>query len=121
MSSTDAAALRALFACNVDIPARYFETYLDQVEAGEKACQDFMVEMMTQLPAMTMSTEAMQGVIDSMAASGDTEAALTEALGSVAEEAMTEEGLQDPNRVIKNRLDSRTRELCPDSADVILR
>lgn len=121
MGSTDAAALRALFACNVDIPARYFETYLDQVEAGEKACQDFMVEMMTQLPAMTMSTDAMQGVIDSMAASGDTEAALTEALGSVAEEAMTEEGLQDPKRVIKNRLDSRTRELCPDFADVILR
>lgn len=67
------------------------------------------------------STDAMQGVIDSMAASGDTEAALTEALGSIAEEAMTEEGLQDPKRVIENRLDSRTRELCPDFADVILR
>lgn len=121
MGSTDAAAFRALYACNVDIPARYYETYLDQVEAGEKTCQDFMVEMMTQLPAMTMSTDAMQGVIDSMAASGDNEAAVTEALGEAAEEAMTEEGLEDPKRIIKNRLDGRTRELCPGFADVILR
>ena len=67
-----------------------------------------------------MSADAMQGVIDSMAASGDTEAAVTDALGEAADEAMTEEGLEDPKRLIKNRLDERTRELCPDFARVIL-
>jgi len=120
MGSTDPAAFRALFACNVDIPTRYFETYLDQVEGGNKTCQNFMVEMLTQLPAMTMSTDSLQKMADSMADSGDPEASVTGALGSVAEEAMTEEGLEDPKRLVKNRVDKRTRELCPQFAAVIL-
>jgi hypothetical protein len=121
MGATDPVAFRALFACNVDIPARYFETYLDQVEEGDKTCQNFMMEMMTQLPAMTMSTDSLQKMADSMAESGDPEASVTGALGSVAEEAMTEDGLEDPKRLIKNRLDKRTRDLCPQFAAVILR
>lgn len=120
MGATDPVAFRALFACNVDIPARYFETYLDQVEEGDRTCQNFMMEMMTQLPAMTMSTDSLQKMADSMAESGDPEASVTGALGSVAEEAMTEKGLEDPKRLVKNRLDKRTRELCPQFAAVIL-
>ena len=42
MGTQDSSAFRALFACNVDIPVRYFETYLDSVEAGEKTCQNFI-------------------------------------------------------------------------------
>jgi hypothetical protein len=85
MNSTDVQAFRALFACNFDIPVRYFETYLDQVEAGKKPCQSYMVEVLTKLPAMTMSADALQEMADSLAASGDAEAAVTEALGSASE------------------------------------
>ncbi len=121
MSSKDPAAFRALFACNVDIPVRYFETYLDQVESGEKTCQNFMREFITKLSAMTMSTDSLQKMAESMTDSGDAESAVTAALGSVAEEAMTEKGLEDPKRLVKNRLSERTRELCPDIAAVVLR
>jgi hypothetical protein len=34
---------------------------------------------------------------------------------------MTETGLEDPKRIVKSRLEGRTRELCPQLADVILR
>lgn len=121
MGSTDPSAFRALFACNVDIPTRYFETYLDQVEAGKKTCRDFMMEFMTKLSALTMSTDSLQQMADSMASSGDADSAVTEALGSVAEEAMNDTGFEDPKRLIKNRLSERTREVCPEIASVVLR
>ena len=57
---------------------------------------------------------------DSMADSGDPEASVAGALGSVAEEAMTEKGLEDPKQLVKGRLADRTRELCPQFAAVIL-
>ncbi len=120
MNAQDAEAFQALFACNVDIPVRYFETYLDEVEAGAKDCQGFMVEVMTKLPAMTMSTDALNAMAESVAESGDAETAVSEALGPAAAEAMTETGLEDPKRLIKDRIDPRTRELCPQFADVIL-
>lgn len=120
MNAEETESFRALFACNVDIPVRYFETYLDQVEAGEKTCQNYMVEMMTKLPALTMSTDALQEMADSVAATGDSEGAVSSALGPAAEEAMTEDGLEDPKRLVKNRLEERTRELCPEFANVIL-
>lgn len=120
MNATDSQALRALFACNVDIPVRYFDTYLDQVEAGEATCQSYMIKVVTKLPALTMSTDSLQQMADSVSASGDSEAAVSSALGPAAEEAMTENGLEDPKRLVKNRLDVRTRELCPQFADVIL-
>jgi hypothetical protein len=91
------------------------------VESGEKTCQNFMREFITKLSAMTMSTDSLQKMADSMADSGDAESAVTAALGSVAEEAMTEKGLEDPKRLVKNRLSERTRELCPDIAAVVLR
>lgn len=58
---------------------------------------------------------------DSVAASGENPSAVTEALGSAAEDVMTETGLEDPRRLVKNRLAERTREVCPAEADGILR
>jgi len=118
-----AAALRALLACNVDIPVRYFETYLDQVEAGEKTCMNFMTEMMTQLPAMTMSTDALWEMLESMEGSGDeeTQAAAAEAITATAMDATADKGANDPKRIIKKRLTDRVNEVCPDVAGVVLR
>ena len=121
MGSDSPEAFRALFVCNVDVPVRYFETYLDLVESGEKTCYSFLREITTQLPAMTTSTESLQKMADSVAASGENPSAVTEALGSAAEEVMTETGLEDPKRLVKNRLAERTREVCPTEAEGILR
>ena len=79
-----------------------------------------MVEVMTKLGAMTMSTDALEQMAEAMDESGDAEAAVTGALGSAAEEAVTEDGLEDPKRLVKDRIDERTRELCPQFANVIL-
>lgn len=121
MGTKDTTAFRALFACNVDIPVRYFETYLDRVETGDHTCMDFMTHFITQISAMTMSTDSLQKMADSLAATGDAESAVQDALGSAADEAMTETGLEDPKRLIKKRLTERTQAVCPDIAGVVLR
>jgi hypothetical protein len=116
-------ALRALLACNVDIPVRYFESYLDKVEAGEKTCINYMMEMTTQLPAMTMSTDVLGEMVESIKESGDAEAqaAATEALTDVTMDATADKGANDPKRIIKNRLTERTQAVCPEIASVVLR
>ena len=50
------AAQRAAYVCGVDIPVRYFQTLLDQVEADEKSCSEYMMAIATQLGAMTISS-----------------------------------------------------------------
>ncbi len=122
-------ALRALFACNVDIPVRYFETYLDRVEAGDHTCMDFMRHFVTQISAMTMSMDSMQQLLDSAATAGETEPmsaaeareATNALLASIAKDAVTDKGPEDPQRLVKSRLSERTHELCPDIAGVVLR
>ena len=121
MGATSPEAFQALFVCNVDIPVRYFGTYLDQVEAGEKTCYNFLREISTQLSAMTASTDSLQKMADSMSADGENPEAVTNALGDAAQEAMTETGLEDPKRLVKNRLAERIRALCPNEAEGILR
>ena len=117
------AALRALLACNVDIPVRYFETYLDMVEAGEKTCMDYMREITTQLSAMTLSTDTLWEMVESVEESGDedAQAAATEALTAVTMDATADPGANDPKRIIKNRLTEKTNEVCPEIAGVVLR
>jgi len=123
------AALRALFACNVDIPVRYFETYLDQVQAGDHTCRDFMMHFVTQISAMTMSMESMENLFNSVAEAGETDPmseaeaqeATNELLTSIAADAVTEAGPEDPKRLVKNRLTDQVTEICPDVAGLVLR
>ena len=120
MRNQDPTAFRGLFACNVNIPVRYFETYLDSVEAGDTTCQDFMTHFLTSLSAMTMYSSS----LDEMAAKIETdggEEALAEALGPAADEAMTGDRLEDPKRLVKDRLAPRVVELCPDIAAYVVR
>jgi hypothetical protein len=44
-----ARAAKAIHACEVDVPARYFQTYLDAVVAGEHTCMDFMSHVETEM------------------------------------------------------------------------
>lgn len=123
------AAVRALFACNVDIPVRYFNAYLDKVEAGDHTCMDFMSHFVTQISAMTMSTDSFQSLFDTVAAESGAEAPTEEEaqaaaeslLTSIATDAVGEEGPEDPERIVKNRLSDRVNGLCPDIAGVVLR
>jgi hypothetical protein len=119
---SSAAALQALLACNVEIPVRYFETYLDKVEAGEKTCINYMMEMTTQLSAMTMSADVLGEMVESIEESGDQEAqaAAAEALTAVAMDATAEQEANDPKRIIKMRLTNRTNEICPEVAAAVL-
>jgi hypothetical protein len=116
----DTDAFRALFACNVDIPVRYFDTYLDQVEAGEHSCQDLMREVMTKLSAMTMSADVVMDMADRIEQGGDTESVVTDAIGDAAAGATEDGGLKHPKRLIKDRIADRTHALCPDFASVIV-
>ena len=116
----DSNAFKALFACNVDVPTRYFNAYLGKVEAGEKTCQDFMLEFMMGLTAMTMDSAKLLEIAGALSAEGHLDSALTETMGAAAENAMTEEGMKDPKRLIKDRLTERTTELCPDVAPYVL-
>lgn len=117
--TADSEALEALFACNVLLPVRYFETYLERVEAGEKSCYDFSREMTMQLPAMTLSVDSIQGMVDAM--DEEPEAAAADTLGAAVDDATMEEGLTDPERLVKDRLEEPVRRICPDMAGGILR
>lgn len=122
--AADPAAVEALFACNVLLPTRYFETYLDSVEAGEKSCTGLLTELSTQLSAMTLSIDDVQGMVDAFAEAetegGETGAAAG-ALAGAVDRATLEAGLEDPERLIKERLAERVRSACPDEAAIILR
>jgi hypothetical protein len=45
-------ATRAIQVCEHEIPVRYFETYLNQVVAGEKSCRDFMSQFQVEMGAI---------------------------------------------------------------------
>ena len=114
-------ATRALVACNIDIPARYFLTVADRVEAGEKTCRDLMMEVTTQLPAMTMSADALaESARKSDAGGGDAESARA-ALAMVATAATADGEADDPRQAVKDRLRDRVTAVCPGEAGFILR
>ncbi len=103
---------RALAACNVDVPVRYFEARLERVERGEATCIQLMTHILTQLPAMTV---AVDGLAD-LAGQGDAQAtgAVAAALtGAVA-------GGDEAQRLIKERLREPLSELCPEEASIVL-
>lgn len=120
----DVEAQEALFACNVLLPVRYFETYLERIEAGETTCRDLRSSLSMQLPAMTLSLDSIQGMADAMGddpeAEPDPEAA-GQALAGAVDRTTMQEGLEDPERLIKDRLEEPVRRICPDEADSILR
>jgi hypothetical protein len=113
---------RAVAACNVDIPVRYFLTVADRVEAGEKTCNDLMMAVMTQLPAMTMSMEGFRDLAQQRT-DADTSDAAAAAAGTaiLAGEAASGGGANDPRQAVKERLRDRVTEVCPQEAGVILR
>jgi len=47
-------AQAALDVCNVTLPVHYFDNFLTAIEAGDKTCVNLMIEMKTQLTAMTI-------------------------------------------------------------------
>lgn len=120
-SRRDASA-RAMEACNVDIPVRYFLTWLERVEGGEKSCMELMTEVTTRLPAMTISTEGFRDLARRGEAADTSEAAATEAGAAIlAGEAAAGGGASDPRRAVKDRLRERVSAVCPNEADIILR
>ncbi|MEE4271337.1 MAG: hypothetical protein V2I67_06670 [Thermoanaerobaculales bacterium] len=120
VGTSDADAFQALIACNVDIPARYFNTYLDAVASGDTTCQDLMREVLTKLSAMTMSADVVLEMAESLEQGDETGSAVADALGGAAQGSMNEGGLKSPKRLVKERIAERTNELCPDFADIIL-
>jgi len=114
-------ATRALVACNIDIPARYFLTVVDRVEAGEKSCQDLMMEVTTKLPAMTMSADAFAEIArKGDAGGGDAETARAGAV-LLRQAAAAGGGADDPRQAVKDRLRDRVTAVCPGEAGFILR
>lgn len=114
-------ATRALVACNIDIPARYFLTVVDRVEAGETSCQNLMVEVTTRLSAMTASADAFAEIVrQGGEGGGDAEGA--RAAGAIlAREAAAGGGAADPRQAVRDRLRDRVTAVCPGEAGLILR
>ena len=116
--AVDAEAKEALFACNVLLPARYFETFLERIEGGEKSCADLMMAMATQLSAMTISVDSIQGIADALEADPESGGG---AVAAAVGEAVLQQGLSEPKALIKERLADSVRKRCPEMAAVILR
>lgn len=57
-----ARAAKAMQACEVDVPVRYFQTYLDAVVAGEHTCRDFMTHLQTQMGGITTRPTTLEGM-----------------------------------------------------------
>lgn len=55
ISNDSSSARAALAQCNFDIPVRYFNALLDDVDTGKLSCAKFMTTMSTQLSALTLS------------------------------------------------------------------
>lgn len=89
-----AEARPALDVCNVTLPAYYLDNYLTAIEGGDKkkTCVNLMVEMKTQLTAMTIDL----GLRDP-------------------------ESDVDPKRAIKELIRERVEAVCPEVAVVVLR
>ena len=113
-------AQAALLICGLEIPVRYYDAYLDQVESGQKTCMDYMVEMATKLTALTISTNVLKAAAENLP-TDDAEAAASALLQDTIRQTQGDSTSTDPKRIIKDRLAKRTRQLCPDFADVILR
>ena len=113
-------ATRALEACNVDISARYFLAYVDRVEAGEQTCMSLMTEVMTKLPAMTISTEGFRDLARQEGHMDESDAA-TAGAAMMAGAAASGSGANDPRRIVKERLRDRVTEVCPAEVGTILR
>ncbi|MGH7571076.1 MAG: hypothetical protein ACREMK_04440 [Gemmatimonadota bacterium] len=113
MGSDSDAATRAMSACNVDIPVRYFATYIDRVEAGDRSCLDLVMEVTTKLPAMTISMEAFPEIADRGSGTHESDDAPAGAAAVLAARGSSED-------VVKDRLRRRISEVCPDEAGVLL-
>lgn len=122
VASPDGSATLALEACNVDIPVRYFLTYVDRVEASDGTCMNLMTEVMTKLPAMTISTEGLRDLARRGADADTSDAAVVGAGAAILAGGVASGGAaSDPRAAVKERLRDRVTEVCPDQAAIILR
>ena len=111
---------RALAACNLDIPLRYFLAVVDRVRAGELNCRQLMVQVTTQLPAMTVSTESFSALArEGSDTEGGTAAGAAAAM--LTGEAAAGGGVGDARQSVKDRLRAPVNEVCPAEAGLILR
>jgi len=122
VASEPGSADRALAACNIDIPVRYFLTAVERVEAGEATCMDLMTQIMTKLPAMTISMEGFRELAH-RGDEADTSASAAAGKGTdiLAGAATGRGGAGDAQQAVKERLRDRVTEVCPDEAGIILR
>jgi hypothetical protein len=79
-----------------------------------------MTEVMTKLPAMTMSMEGFRDLARQEGHMDESDAA-TAGAAMMAGAAASGGGANDPRQVVKERLRERVTEVCPAEAGVILR
>ncbi len=104
------AARKATDQCNYDIPVKYFNVLLDQVDAGSLTCSQFMVRMSTQLRSMTMS---MGGLKQAARKSANGEDSTESATGTITS-AVTSDNTQSAREKVKAALSERATTVCPD-------
>lgn len=105
---------RALIACNVDVPVRFFQTQLQMVQRGETSCDAVVALMQGQLPAMTMSLERLGELVRSGAAPTDGGAS-ARAIATLSPEASG-----DSRQIVKERLYDSIVAICPGQAAAMM-
>lgn len=104
------AAHKAVAQCNYDIPVKYFNVLLDQVEAGSMTCNKFMTSIATQLSALTMSVGGLKRAVQASGSdSNQTKANVADILGTAA----TSDDTVSASDRIKSALAPRAVAVCP--------
>lgn len=102
------AAGTAVAQCNFDIPVSYFNTLLDEVDAGKLSCVKFMTTMSTQLSALTMSVGGLKRAVQTHS----TGSAEGTAAGAV-NDALTGDASVNAKDKVKAALSRRAIATCP--------
>lgn len=104
------AARKAVAQCNYDIPVKYFNVLLDQVDAGSMACNKFMTSMATQLNSLTMSVGGLKRAVQAQGSnSANADAGAIDALSTAA----TSNDTLSASDKVKSALAPRAVAACP--------
>ncbi len=103
-------ARKAVAQCNYDIPVKYFNVLLDQVDAGSMTCNKFMTSMATQLSSLTMSVGGLKRAAQAQGSdSASVKAGAIDALSTAA----TSDDTVSASDKIKLALAERAVAACP--------
>lgn len=114
---------RALAACDIDLPIRYYTVLIERVEAAGTTCTELMLDVTTSLRTMTTSVQGLSDLArQAQAGDGtDTSAEAASVAASAVVIGAAGAGETDARRAIIEAIRERVTSACPDEAPIMLR